>query len=179
MTVLNHPRFRLYMAISLDGYIASPDGSVHWLEAYNPFEVGFGEFLACVGAIVMGRKSYDQMLTFGPAPWDRKRTIVMTRRPLPDPPPAIAASAEPVDMIANRLAAETQDGDVWVFGGGQVARAFLAAQRMHTVELCVVPHVIGQGIPLFGVGTRPSNLRLTRLRQFPKGLVCLDYDVLR
>jgi dihydrofolate reductase len=179
MTVPNHPRFRLYMAISLDGFIASPDGSVHWLEAYDPFAVGFGEFLACVGAIVMGRKSYDQMLTFGPSPWDGKRTIVMTRRPLTDAPPATTASAEPVDAIADRLAAETKRGDVWVFGGGDVARAFLAAGRLDTVELCVVPHLIGEGIPLFGAGTRPSNLRLTRQREFPKGLVCLDYDVLR
>ena len=70
------------MAISLDGFIASPDGSVHWLEPYDPYEVGFGEFLASAGTIVMGRKSYDQMLTFGPWPYAGKRTIVMTRRPL-------------------------------------------------------------------------------------------------
>jgi dihydrofolate reductase len=60
---------------------------------------------------------------------------------------------------------------------GEVARAFLGAGR-DTLELCIVPHLIGQGIPLFSGDTRPSNLRLTRSRQCPNGLVCLDYDVL-
>jgi|SRR3954447_335236 dihydrofolate reductase len=179
MTPPNHPRFRLYMAISLDGFIASPDGSVRWLEAYDPYEVGFGEFLGSVSAIVMGRRSYDQMLTFGPSPWDEKRTIVMTRRPLRDAAAATSASAERVETIADRLAAETIDGDVWVFGGGEVARAFLAAGRLDTLELCIVPHLIGQGVPLFSGDTRPSNLRLSGSRQYPNGLVCLDYDVLR
>jgi dihydrofolate reductase len=167
------------MAISLDGFIASPDGNVHWLEAYDPYQVGFGEFLGSVGAIVMGRRSYEQMLTFGPSPWDGKRTIVITRRPLKDAAAATTASADPVDTIADRLAVDTTPGDVWVFGGGEVARAFLAAGRLDTLELCIVPHLIGQGIPLFGGGTQPSNLRLTRSRQYPNGLVCLDYDVLR
>jgi dihydrofolate reductase len=128
---------------------------------------------------VMGRRSYEQMLTFGPSPWDGKRTIVMTSRPLGNAAAATSASAEPAEAIADRLAAETTHGDVWVFGGGEVARAFLDAGRLDTLELCVVPHLIGQGIPLFGGGTPPSNLRLTRSRQYPNGLVCLDYDVLR
>jgi dihydrofolate reductase len=98
---------------------------------------------------------------------------------LRDAAAATTASAEPVETIADRLAAETADGDVWIFGGGEIARAFLAAGRLDTLELCIVPHLIGQGIPLFGEGTRPSNLRLTRSRHYPNGLVCFDYDVLR
>ena len=62
---------------------------------------------------------------------------------------------------------------------GEVAWAFPRAGRPKTLELCIVPHLIGQGIPLFGDGTRPSNLRLTSSRPYPNGLVCLDYDVLR
>jgi len=179
MTLFHRPRFRLYIAISLDGFIASPDGSVHWLEPYDPYEVGFGEFLASAGAIVMGRKSYDQMLTFGSWPYTGKRTIVMTRRPLVPATPDTAASAEAVTAIADRLAAETTGGDVWIFGGGEVARAFLAARRLDTIELCVIPILIGEGIALFGAGTLSSGLRLTRSHEYPKGLVCLDYDVLR
>jgi dihydrofolate reductase len=65
------------MAVSLDGFIASPDGSFRWLEPYDAYEVGFGEFLAEVGSIVMGRKSYDQMVGFGDGPYPGKRTVVM------------------------------------------------------------------------------------------------------
>ena len=163
------------MAVSLDGFIASRDGSVRWLEAYDPYEVGFGEFLASVGAIVMGRRSYDQMLGFGPWPYGGKRTIVMTRRPLTPATPDTEATAEPVPVLAERLAAERND--VWIFGGGEIARAFLAAGRLDTLELCIVPVLISEGIALFGPGTAPSNLRLTMTKPYANGLVRLDYEV--
>jgi dihydrofolate reductase len=171
------PRFRLYMAISLDGFIASLDGSVRWLERYHPYEVGFGEFLASVGAIVMGRKSYLQMLEFGPWPFGGKRTIVMTRGPLAPATPDTETSAAQVDGLAEQLARETRNGDVWVFGGGEVARAFLDARRLDTLELCIVPILIGAGIPLFGPGTPTRDLRLAMSWRYINGLVRLDYSV--
>jgi dihydrofolate reductase len=178
MTERNRPRLRLYMAISLDGFVASRDGAVRWLEPYDAYQVGFGEFLASVGSIVMGRKSYDQMREFGPWPYRGKRTVVMTRRALTPATPDTDASAEPVDALADRLVTETTSGDIWVFGGGEVARSFLSARRLDTLELCVVPILIGDGIALFGPGTCESGLRLTMLRQYANGLVRLDYDVL-
>jgi dihydrofolate reductase len=69
------------MAVSLDGFIASRDGGVRWLESYDPYDCGFGEFLASVGSIAMGRKSYHQMLEFGAWPYAGKRTVVLTKRP--------------------------------------------------------------------------------------------------
>ena len=172
------PRFRLYMAISLDGFIASLDGSVKWLEPYDPYSVGFGEFLAQTGSIVMGRKSYEQMLGFGPWPYEGKRTVVMTRNALVVSTPETEVSTEPVGVLADRLARETTGGDVWLFGGGEIARAFLNAGRCDALELCIVPVVIGDGIPLFGAGTQARGLRLTRAKHYDNGLVCLDYEVL-
>ena len=170
------PRFRLYMAISLDGFIASQDGSVYWLEAYDPHEVGFGEFLLSVDTIVMGRRSYDEMLTFGPWPYGGKRTVVMTHRTLAPVTPDSETATGPVAALADRLAAESRS-DVWVFGGGEIARAFLAAGRLDTLELCVVPVIIGEGIALFGPGTPPCRLHLTRTQPYANGLVRLDYAV--
>ena len=121
----NAPRFRLYMAISLDGFIASPDGGVKWLEPYDPYSVGFGEFLTGIGSVVMGRKSFEQMLSFGPWPYEGKRTVVMTRGNFPVTTPQTEITSEPVNVIADRLARETTNGDVWIFGGGEIARAFL------------------------------------------------------
>lgn len=175
---MNHaPRFRLYMAISLDGFIASPDGSFKWLEPYDPNSVGFGEFLAEIGSVVMGRKSYEQMLTFGAPLYEGKRTVVMTRGNLTATTPETEVTSDPVDIVADRLARDTH-GDVWIFGGAEVARAFLNQRRCDTVELCIVPIVIGSGIPLWGPDTQPHQLRLTRARHFDSGLVCVDYDVL-
>ena len=172
------PRFRLYMAISLDGFIASADGGVKWLEPYDPYSVGFGEFLAEIGSVVMGRKSYEQMLSFGAWPYEGKRTVVMTRTGFGATTPLTDVSSEPAGIVADRLARETTNGDVWIFGGGEVARAFLNQGRCDTLELCVVPVVVGEGIPLFGRGTLPRQLRLTRAKHYDSGLVCLDYDVL-
>ena len=179
MTASHRPRFRLYMAISLDGFVASRDGSVRWLEPYDAYEAGFGEFLATVRSIVMGRKSYEQMLGFGPWPYADKHTVVMTRIALRPATPDTEVSAEPIEMLADRLSEQTTGGDVWVFGGGEVARAFLAARRLDTLELCVVPILIGDGIALFGPGTPQSNLRLTTSRRYANGLVRLDYEILR
>ena len=172
----DHPRFRLYMAISLDGFIASRDGTVRWLEPYDPYEVGFGEFLASVDTVVMGRRSYDQMLEFGPWPYGGRRTIVLTRRPLVPTTPDTEATADPVPLLADRLAADSAS-DVWIFGGGEIARAFLAAGRLDTLELCIVPVLVGDGIALFGPGTAPRNLRLALTRPYAHGLVRLDYEV--
>jgi dihydrofolate reductase len=173
------PRFRLYMAITIDGFIASADGGVNWLDPYDPYEVGFGEFVAEIGAIVMGRKSYEQMLEFGPWPYAGKRTIVMTRNPFTPPTPDTECSDAPAEEIADHLAADTAEGDVWIFGGGEIARAFLRWGRVDTLELCVVPLLLGDGIALFGPGTRSTTLRLKASKAYENGLMCLDYDVLR
>ena len=166
------------MAISLDGFIASLDGGVKWLEPYDPYSVGFGEFLAEADAIVMGRKSYQQMLDFGAWPYEGKRTVVMTRSTVAVSTPGTEISSEPVGILADRLARETTGGDIWIFGGGEIAREFLNARRCDTLELCIVPVLVGQGIALFGPGTPPSGLRLTGTQRFDSGLVCVDYDVL-
>jgi dihydrofolate reductase len=126
----------------------------------------------------MGRRSYDQMLGFGPWPYAGKRTVVMTRRSLTPTTPDTEISVATVETVADRLAAETRAGDVWVFGGGEIARAFLNARRVDTLELCVVPLVIGAGIPLFGPGTPPLALRLITARSYPKDLVRLDYEII-
>jgi dihydrofolate reductase len=170
------PRFRLNMALSLDGYIASPDGTVHWLEPYDPYEVGFGEFLAKIGTIVMGRRSYEQMLGFGPWPYAGKRTIVMTRRGLAPATPDTEISDAPVAALADQLRREA-GADIWVFGGAEIARAFLAARRLDTLELAIIPLVLGAGIPLFGPGTAFARLRPHLVWPYSNGIVQVHYDV--
>jgi dihydrofolate reductase len=105
--------------------------------------------------------------------------VVMSRIALRPATPDTEVSAEPLETLADRLVRETTDGDIWVFGGGEVARAFLAAGRLDTLELCVVPVLLGDGIALFGSGIPASNLRLTMSRQYWNGLVRVDYDILR
>src|SRR5688572_18973330 len=170
------PRFRLNMALSLDGFIASPNGSVHWLEPYDPYEVGFGDFLKGIDTIVMGRKSYAQMLGFSPWPYRGKRTLVMTRGALAPASPDTEVTAKPVDELAEQLRREARQ-DVWIFGGSEIARAFLAAGRLDTLELAFIPLILGAGLPLLGPGTEMARVRPFQVWPYPSGIVQVHYDV--
>lgn len=155
------PRFRLYLAQSLDGFIADGRGDVHWLTAYGEPE-GYAAFLAETGAIVMGRKSFDQMLSFGPWPYGERRTVVLTHRPLPESAPAAAEAWSGADVgpLARNLRTTTR-GDVWLFGGGSAMGPFIDADLVDTIEIAIIPIVLGAGIRLFdpGLPTRRFELR--------------------
>lgn len=167
-------RVRIYAAVSADGYIADAAGGVGWLEGFDAASAGIDAFLAQVGTIVMGRASFDQALGFpGPWPYAGKRVVVLTSRPLPGrvPEGVEAASGDPA-----RLDLARGPGDVWLFGGARVFRDFLDAGRVDSVELYVVPVLLGDGIPLLERRAgRPTSLRLVRTRPFPNGLVELVY----
>ena len=79
-------RIRLYIATSLDGYIATPDGDVAWLEPFHAGDYGYDDFLKGIGTLVMGRTTFDQVLGFGAWPYAGKRAIVLTSRPVETPP---------------------------------------------------------------------------------------------
>lgn len=176
---MSTPRFRLYIAVSLDGFVADAKGDVHWLDPYQSEDLGFDRFLGEIGAIVMGRATYDQAVGFSEWPYGGKRIVVMTHRPLTPSTPDTEVYAGPVEDLADRLARETATGDVWVLGGGKIARAFLAAGRLDTVELYVIPLLLGMGIPLFGPGTVPASLEPQHVQAYANGIVRLDYEVRR
>ncbi|WP_270938487.1 dihydrofolate reductase family protein [Falsiroseomonas oryzae] len=149
-----------YIAVSLDGRIARPDGSVDWLgEEGPPEEFGYDAFYAGVDAIVMGRATYDAVRAMGDWPYPGKPTVVVTRRPLPDAPAGVSARGG--DLAA--LAAELEVAGcrrVWVEGGGDVIRQMLAIGKLDILEMAVMPRVLGAGIPLFPDGTPDTRWRL-------------------
>ncbi|HEY8381362.1 MAG TPA: dihydrofolate reductase family protein [Microvirga sp.] len=172
------PRFRLYLALSLDGMIADAEGGVHWLEPFNTEELDFAGFMAGIGTIVMGRTTYDQALTFGEWPYPGKRVVVMTSRPFTPTTPDTEVWGGSVEALADKLMAETE-GDVWVLGGAALGRSFLNAGRLDTLELYWIPIVLGGGIPLFVEGTAPARLAPSHVHRYGNGIVRIDYDVAR
>ena len=76
-----------YVACSIDGFIADKDGGVGWLDRIQHEDYGYDQFEESVRTVVLGRATYDQVLTFGAYPYSSKRTIVLTHTPLHDPPP--------------------------------------------------------------------------------------------
>jgi dihydrofolate reductase len=164
-----------YIAASLDGFIATPDGSVGWLDGFQGEEYGFDAFLAGVETLAMGRATYDQVRGLGAWPYGARRCHVVTSRPLDrDAPAGVEAwAAEDLPELAARLAAS--DPPAWVVGGGRLIGAMLAARAIAELDLFVMPVLLGAGVPLFA-GARPvATLALVETRAWPNGAVRLRY----
>jgi dihydrofolate reductase len=170
-------RLILYIATSLDGFIADAAGGVGWLEAFNqPGEdYGYQDLLARVGALIVGGTTYRQVLTFGPWPYAGRITHVVTRQPLGNPPdPAIRAwSGDLSDLVAEIRTAS--DRDIWLVGGAQVIAPLHNDGLIDDYDIAVMPIVLGSGIPLFAGIAGPHRLRLVEALPYPTGVVRLRY----
>ncbi|WP_372620840.1 dihydrofolate reductase family protein [Falsiroseomonas sp.] len=165
-----------YIATSLDGRIARPDGSVDWLGGGGPpEEFGYEAFYASVGAILMGRGTYDAVRGMGDWPYAGKPTFVLTRRPLDDAPPLVEARSGDIAAIAAELEAQGH-ARIWVEGGGDVVRQMLAIGKLDVLEMAVLPLVLGSGIPLFPEGTKETALRLVSCVTRGGGALHLVYE---
>lgn len=173
------PRTVYYAAASADGFIAARDGGVSWLDPFNSPELGHGAFLARVGAVVVGRATYDQMLGFGPWPYAGRRGLVVTSRPIVGLPEGVGAilPAELPAALAG-LRARTP-GDVWIVGGGRTARLCLDAGLVDELELYLVPRLLGDGVPLLERREAFARLRLLETRAFSSGVTLVRYAVER
>jgi dihydrofolate reductase len=168
-------RLRVYIAASVDGYIADPKGGVDWLDPYAAEDFGYATFFRGIRSVVMGRRSYEQVLGFGAWPYAGKRCTVLTRRPPPGKAPEGVAfrKARPAALAAELRGAS--QGDVWIMGGAETIAGFLGAGCIDSLELFVIPVLLGDGVPLFPrrAATRPLTLRGTRA--YPAGVVRMTY----
>lgn len=170
---MSKPRVRVHLAVTVDGYIASTDGGIDWLDDFSPDDFGFDTFLASIGAIVMGRATYDQVRGFGDWPYGERRTVVVTSRPLDDaPPPAVEATDDLQTALAD-LKKTTTEGDIWICGGGRVVRQLLDLDLVDTLELAVLPVLLGTGLPLFEPAARRHDLRLLETQRRGGGVLAI------
>lgn len=172
------PLNRVYIAVSLDGYVATADGGVAWLDAYQSEDFGYDEFAATISTIVMGRATYDQVLGFGDWPYAGKQCIVVTSQPLPDPPPDTEAYGGSVESLTAALGG-TQDDAVWVMGGATLIQAFLKQNAIDVMELFVMPILLGGGVRLFEHLDQQQPLSLASAHPYPSGVVKLTYALRR
>lgn len=187
----DRPRASVFIATSVDGFIARPDDGLDWLTGQPDDEVtgehdpdqdfGYGEFFASVDALVVGRRTFDVVQGFaGGWPYGDKPVYVWTSRP-GDVAPKAGAVVRPVtgalgDVVA-RLVADGID-HVYV-DGGAVIRQFLAAGLIDRLTISTPPVLIGEGIPLFGGTGADIALELVSCEAFPGGMVQRVYDVVR
>jgi dihydrofolate reductase len=172
------PRTVYYAAVSADGFIAAKDGGVGWLDPFNAPEMGYEEFYANVGAVVLGRTTYEQALTFGPWPYAGCEGLIVTSRAIDGLPEGVSAVSPERFADALRSLRDRTKKDVWIVGGGKTARAALAAGLLDELELYVIPRLLGEGIPLFSTADAFVTLGLLETRAFANGIVKVRYAVL-
>ncbi len=177
------PRASAFIATSLDGFIARDDGSIDWLDAANKAvpqgeDCGYKAFMETVDTLVMGRATFDLVLTFGMWPYDGKRVVVLTSRPL-DLPAEIAAKvtvmAAPPAEIAARLAREGAE-HLYV-DGGKTIQSFLAEGLLDAITITTIPVLLGAGKPLFGPLARDRSLVLEASKAYDFGYVQSRYRI--
>ena len=170
---------RVFIASSLDGFIAGEHDDLSWLP--TPVEggedYGFGEHMAATAAILMGRGTYDVASAFeGEWPYGDTPVFVATNRPLDGAPETVrVVSGDAVDLVA-AVQAEVGDGGIYV-DGGNLIRQLLDAGLIDELTVTVVPVILGKGAPLFAGSAVRHGLTLRHAQAFDDGLVQLRYDV--
>jgi dihydrofolate reductase len=169
------PRCSVFIATSLDGFIARLDGSIDWLQTVaSPGEdYGYQTFFDSIDTLVIGRNTYDAVRSFPSWPYAGKRCVVLTHRPMPAAFDEEFSVEDPVALLA-RLG---RGGARHVYvDGGQVIRQFLTAKAIDELTLSTIPILLGVGVPLFG-GLGEFGLALEQTRSWPTGLVQSRYRI--
>jgi dihydrofolate reductase len=167
----------VFIAASLDGFIARANDDLDWLPQGGGEPHGYDEFIATVDALVIGRRSFEKVLTFDTWPYDKKPVVVLSTRALaPAPPGAVVErmSGAPAEIVS-QLAARGV-GHIYVDGGITIQR-FLQARLIQRLIITRIPVLLGDGIPLFGALQGDIVLKHVRTRQYPSGLVQSEYVV--
>jgi len=167
----------VFVGTSLDGFIARANGDLDFLPAGGGEPHGYDEFMATVDALVIGRKTFETVLTFETWPYGEKRVFVLSTRPLAAPPLGAVVermSGAPADIVSQLAARGIQH--IYVDGGITIQR-FLQAGLIQRLIITRVPVLIGAGIPLFGPVERDIILRHVGTRQYASGLVQSEYVV--
>ncbi len=167
----------LYIAMSLDGYLAKQDDNIDFLslvEAENE-DYGHSDFLAGVDTVIWGRRTLDKVLTFGEGvPYKDKAVYVISKSRTGREEHAIYKD----DLLALIKELKSQKGkDIYCDGGGEIVFELLRQQLLDKLIISVIPHLLGDGIPLFKKGLPEQPLQFKRSITYPSGLVQLWYEV--
>lgn len=164
----------LYSATSIDGYIARTDGSIDWLETVErqDEDYGYSEFLNSVDILLMGRKTFDQVLKFGEWPYAGKQTIVFSRQSQNKDRSEVKFFSGTPETLSQQI---DKHSTVWLVGGGELNNAFLAADAIDEIILSIIPVCLGDGIPLFQTTSFTPKFKMIKCRSFDTGVVQIHY----
>ncbi|QCR23650.1 dihydrofolate reductase family protein [Pontibacter sp. SGAir0037] len=172
----------LYIAASLDGFIARPDGNIDWLhdKKYNIPDEDFGytTFLQTIDTTLMGNSTYQQILTFDmPFPYDDKTNYVFSRSGNNQDTEHVTFVHENVVDFMEKLK-EQEGKDIWLIGGGQLNATILNAGLLDEIILTYIPVILGKGIPLFSEEASEHKVKLqpTENKLYKNGFLQVRYS---
>ena len=170
----------LYIAVSLDGYIADNKGAVDWISGQDEnveMEDTFTPFFRDVDTVIMGRKTYNQIVTeLSPDQWpyEGATTYVLTHHKETDNTDNICFKNMDVRQLVEALKQESGK-NIWICGGAEVAQQLMANNLIDTYHLAVIPVILGEGVRLFGGVARKIDLTLVETKKY-NGIVEVIYD---
>jgi len=166
----------LFIAMSLDGFIAKPDGDISFLNQVEleGEDYGYSEFINTVDTVILGLKTYDKILSMGVEfPYGDRQIFVITRNPRPDSGKTIFFSGNLADLVRSL---KNQPGThIYCDGGGETINHLLQENLIDEMIVSVIPVLLGEGIRLFGQSFPEQKLQLVSSKSFKKGLVQLHY----
>jgi dihydrofolate reductase len=172
----------LGLGISLDGYIARPDGTVDFLSTAKKHsgppakDYSMGPFFATVDEAIMGRKTYEMGLKMGGGslPKSKMAMYVFSHSQAPGERGGVTFVNESLKSIVEKLR-KRPGKNIWLMGGGELARDFLKEDLVDELYIGIVPVLIGEGLPLFPSGFPQREFTLLENKTFSKGLIALKY----
>jgi len=161
------------VAMSLDGYIAGPNGEDDWI-VKDP-EIDFGAMFAKYDTLVMGRKTFQRMVRGGYASMPSMKIVVFSKTLRAADYPGVTIVAEKMEEVVRDLR-DAPGKDIWLFGGGSLFHTFLEKGFVDTVEVGLIPVLLGGGIPLLPAPAKCESLKLLQHRVYKKsGIMMLTY----
>ncbi len=183
-------RFSVYIAISVDGFIARTDGSVDWLHAYGNQEaemgddadMGFNNFIESIDCMIMGRGCMEAISGFNLSPeqWPyRDARVIVLSKTLPEPPENLKDHVEMFSGDVSELVENLErEGYQHAYvDGGKTIQSFLNLKLITDMSLTQIPVLLGEGIPLFGKTNQDIRLEKTKAKVFLNDLVQIHYEV--
>ena len=165
-------KITLYIASSLDGYVARENRDIEWLPQSDAS--GYDEFYKTIDTVIMGKTTYDQVLTFGEYPYKDKKSYVFTRN-------NNQTNDENVEFISNldefvKDMLPNLDGNIWLVGGGQIISSFVNNGIVDEIILSIIPVALGKGVSLFQNIQKEAKLELVKTTNYDN-FVELHYKI--
>ena len=175
-------RVSVYIATSLDGFIARKNGDIDWLMAADNSDgaedYGYKEFSGSVDCLVMGRKSLEKVMTFPDWPYEGKRVVVLSNT-MKEVPPKVAGKVElysgSLQALVDKL--ESEGCNRLYVDGGKTIQSFLHDRLITDLTITKIPILLGEGMPLFGNTGHDMKLKHIKTEAYPSGFVKSTYEI--